>query len=551
MDKQKICRCLNEEYIGNITDTSSTTCNINVKQGIENISPGCILYLDTRRDVCSDSATLAIVTRISCCERPFSEYYEGERSDTTYLSTILDAVLIGSVSTEEPYIFSRHAIAPNISVRSFRMKDEDFKQIFSSTGMNRLDIGVFSDFNCDASVDGNKLLQRHLAILGSTGSGKSWAVSKLLEKLKNLKSTNVIIMDIHGEYNQSSFDKISISGFGEDNSLILPYWLLNSTELVNMFIDRSEYTAQNQVSVFLKTVLAEKIRYANAYGHTELINSLTVNSPVQFDINRVIDELESLDTEMECGSRGGQRQGKFYGYFTRVISRMKNRIADKRYSFLFRECDLSLLDIVNKLLSTEISSIKAIDFSDVPVEILPTVVGIVARIIYQTQLWTSPRNRHPILIVADECHVYIPRDNNQTTSNSSKIFERIAKEGRKLGIAAAIISQRPSEVSETILSQISNMIVLKTTNQRDKGIISSLLPDNFSGLIDTLSSLDVGECIVVGDAVELPLRILLSKPDDPPSSQTIDFYSDWSSKPPMTRSQYEESISNMQQQRRE
>jgi hypothetical protein len=178
------------------------------------------------------------------------------------------------------------------------------------------------------------------------------------------------------------------------------------------------------------------------------------------------------------------------------------------------------------------SGIKIIDFSEVPSDVLPLVIGLVARIIFTVQQWTTKAHQHPICLLCDEAHLYIPERTNQDSVSELglKSFERIAKEGRKYGISLVVISQRPSEVNRTVLSQCNNFVSLRLSNAEDQAVIKKLLPDNLTGLTEVLPILDIGEALIVGDASLLPTRVLISEPTIKPDSATIKFWKEWSNK---------------------
>lgn len=323
-----------------------------------------------------------------------------------------------------------------------------------------------------------------------------------------------------------------------------------------MFIDRSEFSAHNQVMIFQDTVVAEKKRTLEDLKKKEVLNAFTLDSPIPFQIIDVIKKLEELNTEMVPGSNK-DKQGPFYGQFSRLLVRLKSKISDKRYGFLFQaptaqhEYD-AMAGIAKQLMdySTEKAQVKVIDFSEVPADILPVIVGLVARIIYQVQFWTDRDKRHPMALVCDEAHLYLPSKDgkNPVEQRAIENFEKIAKEGRKYGVALLIVSQRPSDVSPTILSQCNNVIALRLTNGDDQATVKRLMPESLEGLMDTLPILDIGEALVVGDAVLLPSRIKIYQPSEKPLSATIDFWDEWNKKaePP----DFVKSVENMRRQNR-
>ena len=235
-----------------------------------------------------------------------------------------------------------------------------------------------------------------------------------------------------------------------------------------------------------------------------------------------------------------EKQGPFFGKLTRFIQRLEAKKDDKRIGFLFQVSDDELQinwlnDFCSALmhgseLNGKKAGVKIIDFSEVPSDVLPLVIGFVARIIFTVQQWTTKENQHPICLLCDEAHLYIPERTSQDAASelSLKSFERIAKEGRKYGVSLVVISQRPAEVNRTVLSQCNNFISLRLSNAEDQTVIKRLLPDNLIGLTEVLPILDIGEALVVGDASLLPTRILISEPTIKPDSATIKFWKEWS-----------------------
>ncbi|MES9929800.1 MAG: ATP-binding protein, partial [Candidatus Thiodiazotropha sp. 6PDIVS] len=176
--------------------------------------------------------------------------------------------------------------------------------------------------------------------------------------------------------------------------------------------------------------------------------------------------------------------------------------------------------------------IKIIDFSEVPSDVLPVVTGTFARLLYDLQFWLEPEKRSPFALVCDEAHIYLPVKNDADAVEKQALatFERIAKEGRKYGVSLVVVSQRPSDVSRTILSQCNNFLVLRLTNDADQNVVRKLMPDSMVGLTDMLPLLDTGEALLLGDAILLPTRIKLDKPTLEPASGTLNFWSNWSDK---------------------
>lgn len=404
-----------------------------------------------------------------------------------------------------------------------------------------LEMGHYTmDEKAVAYLDGNRLFQRHASLLGSTGSGKSWLVAAILEQAAKLPSSNLIVVDLHGEYGKLTYaSHLRVPGPEElgktgDELLYLPYWLLNAEESQSMFIDRSEFTAHNQVMAFQDAVLSEKKKFLGTEGKADMLKALTLDSPIPFPFDNVVSELRRLNDEMVPGAGAREKQGLFYGQFSRLLIRLQSKRDDKRYGFLFHLPESeqtydAMSKMVSRLMDFSRSRVRVIDFSEVPADILPIMVGLVARVVYQVQFWTEVTARKPMAIVCDEAHVYLPKKEGQNPIEQRAIenFEKIAKEGRKYGVAMVVVSQRPSDVSTTILSQCNNLLALRLTNGDDQGTVKRLMPESLAGLMDALPILDVGEVLVVGDCVLLPSRIRVNPPKEKPTSSTIAFWDEW------------------------
>lgn len=471
---------------------------------------------------------------------------------------------------EQKYKFSRSLDhVPEIDSTCYVLKDahlEEFMRVISECGdgEHSLELGSYKlNENARAYVDGNKLFQRHAALLGSTGSGKSWTVASILERSSKLPSSNLVVFDLHGEYKELSYAKqMRIPGPDEvdtddDSLLFLPYWLLNSEEIQSLFVDRSEFSAHNQVVVVQDAITEQKKSFLLANERTDLLQSFTLDSPIPFSLDNVIEKLRFLNEERVPGAQAGkEKNGPFNGEFSRLLVRMASRLQDRRYGFLFNSPEKynqysSLSMIAEKLMGFGIhkKSIKVIDFSEVPADILPVIIGLVARIIYQVQFWTDPTDRRPIAFVCDEAHLYLPKkEGNPVERRAVEAFEKIAKEGRKYGVALMIVSQRPSDVSTTILSQCNNIISLRLTNADDQATVRKLLPESLESLLEALPIMDVGEAMVVGDSVLLPSRIKVDPPTEKPLSATIDFWSRWQEN--VTNADFVLAVENMRRQNR-
>jgi len=416
----------------------------------------------------------------------------------------------------------------------------------------RLKLGTFvADRTAEAIVSGDKFFQRHAAILGSTGSGKSYAVALILERAAKLKYPNILVFDMHGEYapladtaKNGFASRVRIAGPGDhenpDNeTLFLPYWLLNRDEMLSMILDRSDQNAPNQASRFTSHVKALKQKTLVAEKKVDVAKTFTVDSPIPYLISDLLSLLETDNTTKGVGKTGPVK-GEWEDKLTRFISRLEAKIDDRRYGFMFTppakaNTYVWLADQIVRLLGSSGSKgIKIIDFSEVPSDVLPVVTGTLARLLYDVQFWMDPLKRTPVTLLCDEAHLYLPvRDDADAVQRQALgAFERIAKEGRKYGFSLLVVSQRPSDVSKTILSQCNNFLSLRLTNDTDQAVIKRLMPDSLAGLTSILPLLDTGEALMLGDAVLLPSRIRLDKPTIAPDSATRDFWKDWGTQAP-------------------
>ena len=467
----------------------------------------------------------------------------------TLIGTLLDAV-----GTKQNVFRRTLETVPEIDAPCFVLSGErltNFMRAISKQtveGQEPLSLGKYTlDEEADAWIDGNRFFQRHAVVVGSTGSGKSWTVARILEQVAQLPNASALLFDIHGEYKPLDGDGIShlkVAGPGDladnkrlmDGVLYLPYWLLTYEEMLAMLLDRSDQNAPNQAMIFNREVINAKRAYLEANNKEDVLANFTIDSPVPYSIQDVLVKLEASDTEMVPGARG-EKQGPFHGTLTRFVQRLQSKIGDRRLGFLFSAGDDAMRyewmqELATVLLgSTTVrgtGGVKIVDFSEVPSDILPLIIGLVARVTFSVQQWTEKDKRHPVALLCDEAHLYIPeRHESGVSEQGLKSFERIAKEGRKYGVGLTVISQRPAEVNRTVLSQCNNFVAMRLTNAEDQAVIRRLMPDTLGGFAELLPILDIGEALVVGDAAMLPSRVRIGEPKKRPSSATVDFWDRW------------------------
>lgn len=448
----------------------------------------------------------------------------GEKVDVNKMKKEIEIQLIGSVVKGR---FEKGiASFPSIGADVFMVDDSDMTSLFSTFAQFGFAIGDISGFAGERQyLDPNRFFGKHIALLGSTGSGKSTAVSSILQKIQMFSNTHVLILDIHNEYKAAFRDFGNIINITD---LELPHWFMNFEEMRETFVDETEPSSQSQVMLLKDLVLnAKKVK------NPTLQEFITIDAPVYYDLNEVRAKFQFYDTERVTGYGGGQsREGPFYGQFTRFLVRLDSRMTDKRYEFMFKPKKFkdsnAIKDVISRIFGLDNKKqITVLDLSGVPFDIVNVIVSLLARMVFDFNFWNKNKSDFPVLLVFEEAHNYLPQIPTPQNRAARRTVERIAKEGRKYGVSCMIVSQRPGEVSETILSQCNNFITLRLTNPNDQNYVKKLAPDSFSGLFDILPTLRPGEALIIGDATPLPTRVMLDYPAPPPDSADIKFYDKW------------------------
>ncbi|MGB2984847.1 MAG: ATP-binding protein [Phycisphaerae bacterium] len=439
----------------------------------------------------------------------------------------------------------------------------------------------------EVKVLGTEFFAKHVAMLGNSGSGKSCTTAKILQEALDLSQSQVVLFDMHGEYRAAFSDDESqvnanVTYLGADD-LVLPYWLLKYEELEALFVDRSNpMNISTQIS-FLRTALLEfKQDAAMDLGLTKL---LTLDTPIFFSLEKLKTYAENLNEaryvlnddhlafsqlgvraltpieqqklmrEQRCHFNRGNPEGEtphplYFNKLLGLIDLIDTRYNDRRYEFLlspiehglkspfFRdhlktvertEQTSSLMNHLIKLLTGRVeprSNLTIIDLSGIPFEIVDVTVAVLTRLLFDLNFWTPAHQRHPTLLVYEEAHNYIPRVEKGRNFARAAV-ERVAREGRKYGVSAMIVSQRPSELSETVLAQCNSFVVMRISNPEDQHYVSKVVGDHFAGVIQMLPALRSGEAFVIGDSVLMPMRTLVTLPQPAPQSGDVDFFKHW------------------------
>ena len=409
---------------------------------------------------------------------------------------------------------------PSVAAKIKMVFPMEFSKMMVNDSLNdKFQIGYYAEHLMPAFIDGNKFYQRHSCIVGNTGCGKSETVTKIIEETAKLPGANIIIFDIHGEYSRLSYvDSIKM---GE---VPFPIWMLGFADMAANVLKVKEDS----------TVVMSALRkayYIQCPNRNE-------NKPIPFHFYAMMNCLKYLNEEMigsgefyKSGDKAGQEKktkGDYNGKLSGILNTMETLYSDKRYEFLFEtKGDDYLACFLNRIMGGD-KPVKNIDLSGIPHDIAVLIIGAITKLIYNIQI--MQKDARPITLVCDEAHVYIPTDFQLSAAQRRmvEIFENIAKEGRKFGIALFVASQRPSELNKTIMAQCANYIVMKLNNENDKSMIKGMMPAGSADVIETTTMFSPGDCLVVGDACPIPLKIHVELANERPNSKTIDFWDEWS-----------------------
>jgi len=444
----------------------------------------------------------------------------------------------------------------------------------------------------EVKVLGTELFAKHVAVLGNSGSGKSCTTAKILQEVLDLSQSQVVLFDMHGEYRRAFSDEdgqlnANVTYLGADD-LVLPYWLLKYEELEAIFVDRSNPLHVSTQISFLRSALLEYKQ--DAAEELDLTKVLTLDTPIYFSLEQLKmyaenlnearyvlnddhlafsqlalrslapDEQQKLMRTQRCQFNRGNPEGEtphplYFGKLLGFIDQLDTRFQDRRFEFLLRPLERgrksrffkdvlsdkptsgqssSLMNHLIKLLTGRVeprSNMTIVDLSGIPFEIVDITVAVLTRLLFDLNFWTPAHERHPMLLVFEEAHNYIPRHETLTTF-ARRAVERVAKEGRKYGVSAMVVSQRPSELSETVLSQCSSFVAMRLNNPEDQHYVTKVVGDHFTSLIQMLPILRPGEAFVIGDSVIMPMRTRVDLPHPLPQSENADFFGRWSSATP-------------------
>ncbi len=381
----------------------------------------------------------------------------------------------------------------------------DLKQIYAADDRAHVEIGhVYPTKDIRAALYVDAMLGKHFALLGSTGTGKSTAAALILHRICELAPQGHIVMiDPHGEY--SAAFKTNGALFDVSN-LQMPYWLMNFEEHCEVFVTSSGSERQIDADILAKCLLGAKGKNRLAAE----IGKLTVDAPIPYLLS---DLLNLIQLDMGKLDRAGDTAP-----YLRLKTKIEEIKSDPRYGFMFS--GMLVADTMASFLSrifrlpSDGKPISIIDVSGVPNEITSVVVAVLSRMVFDFAIWSRNEPQRPILLVCEEAHRYVPNERNADSSSVGRILSRIAKEGRKYGVSLGLITQRPSDLAEGVLSQCGTILSMRLNNDRDQAYVRAAMPEGARGFLDSIPALRNRECIVCGEGVATPVRVLFDTLDD-------------------------------------
>ena len=363
------------------------------------------------------------------------------------------------------------------------------------------------------------LLGKHFAVLGTTGSGKSCSVTVLLLSILAVApKAHIILLDPHNEYRRAFPDNAEII---DPTALHLPHWLLNFEESTALFIGKTEHAATSQTNILKDAILAAR----QAFGVQNIASEkITVDTPVPYKLSKL---LENIETNMPT-------QPSKQDSYLKIKNKIQTLQKDSRFSFLIQPDENisdDLKNIVGQYLRIPVSDkpLSLIDLSGVPSDVVDVVVSVLCRMIFDFAVWSPKPVKVPVVLVCEEAHRYAPRSDDAAFQPTKQALSRIAKEGRKYGVGLGLISQRPSELAESILSQCNTLIALRMSNEQDQNFVQRALPDSVRSLVNVLPILRTQEALVLGEGTVVPVRLCFNDlPEkNQPQSADVPFVERW------------------------
>ncbi|MGO8920717.1 MAG: ATP-binding protein [Stellaceae bacterium] len=447
-----------------------------------------------------------------------------ERAAAQAPAGIAEIDLLGEQTSRDgtPSFARGISIYPTLGAPVFATTPDDIALIYAKPNTWTLAIGTLhQDEGRPAFLLSQEFLSKHSAILGTTGSGKSCALTLMLRTLLTAHPNgHVVLLDPHGEYAPAFPDlaeRITPDG------LQLPYWLFSFEEACEVLCSSDPTARSREIPILKEAIIQAKQDYL--CDDAAKLALLTVDTPVPYRINRLEKRIAEAMGKLD-------RPDSALPYI-RLLATIEALRKDRRYHFMFEGLALrdGMGDILSRILRIPVEGkpITIIDISAVPSEIVNVVVSLLCRLIFDFALYSEREEAIPILVVCDEAHRYIPRDASDGFAPTIRSISRIAKEGRKYGVSLCLVTQRPAELSETILSQCSTIFALRMNNEKDRSFVRAMLPDDAAGLMAVLPTLRQREAVAVGEGVAHPMRIRFAElpPEFRPRGEAANFPQAW------------------------
>jgi len=375
---------------------------------------------------------------------------------------------------------------------------QDLRQVYASDGRSSVQIGtVYPTKDIRAGLYIDALLGKHFALLGSTGTGKSTSAALILHRIcQAAPDGHIVMIDPHGEYSAAFREAGNIF---DVSNLQMPYWIMNFEEHCEVFLNSEGHERQIDADILAKCLLAarQKSRLASQ------LSKITVDSPIPYLLSDLGAALQDAMGKLDKATNSAP--------YMRIRNKLDEIKNDPRYQFMFSGMLVAdtMKDFICKLFRMPGGGkpISIIDVSSVPSDVTATVVAVLSRLVFDFAIWGREEKTRPILLVCEEAHRYVPNEKNADGSSVGKILSRIAKEGRKYGISLGLVTQRPSDLAEGVLSQCGTIISMRLNNERDQAFVKAAMPEGARGFLDSIPALRNRECIVCGEGVAIPIRV--------------------------------------------
>ncbi len=380
----------------------------------------------------------------------------------------------------------------------YAMTSADLKQVYAADARPHIEVGtVYPTSDTRGALYVDALLGKHFALLGSTGTGKSTAAALILHRICDMMPDGHIVMiDPHGEYGSAFAQNGELFDVG---NLAMPYWLMNFEEHCEVFLTSHGADRQTDAEILAKCLLAARLKSKSAQGTARV----TVDTPIPYMLSDLVTNIQNEMGKLDKATSSAP--------FLRIKGKIEEIKVDPRYSFMFSGMLVgdTMPDFITKIfrMPADGKPISIIDVSGVPSDITSTVVAVLSRMIFDFAIWSRKEKIRPVLLVCEEAHRYIPSDRVSERSAVRDVLSRIAKEGRKYGVSLGLITQRPSDLSEGVLSQCGTIIAMRLNNDRDQAHVRSAMPEGARGFLESIPALRNRECIICGEGVSIPIRV--------------------------------------------